>query len=138
MTDKDFKRVSKLLKQLQKKWLASLGFNRWTVKVSLYRTEKEGATNCSAECIVAWEYQDMWLKFYGPVLAEKTDKQLEETFVHECLHGLVNETRMWAKDLNPNEVQEGMHHEERVVTGLAQAILWARYDGLQEGKRRKK
>ena len=70
----------------------------------------------------------MWLKFYGPKCLDLTEKEFEEVFIHECVHGLVSEMREWSSDK--------MYHEEHVVTMLTQAICWAKFDGLKERKKK--
>ena len=129
MTDKEFRRVNRVIKRSINKWLITMGFRRWTVTHTLYRELKEGEPDCTASCDAQWEYQNMWLKFYGPKCGSLAEKELEEVVVHELMHGLVNQMREWASDK--------MHHEEHVVTQLTQAIMWARWDGVQEGKRKK-
>lgn len=145
MTDKQYRGLRRLIDKLCKKWLNTLGFRRWSVRTTIYRVPKEESPDCVASCDAQWEYMNMWLKFYGPKCLELTEKEFEESFVHECIHGLVNEMRAWGDwedgKILKSKSDEGMMHEERVVTQLTQAILWANYDGKQEGmktKRRKK
>lgn len=136
MKDKEYKRISRILTRLQKKWFTTLGFGRWKIRVTLYREPCEDNIRTAGECIANWEYQDVWLKFYVLRLEDMTEKEIEEVFVHECGHILVNETRMWAGPFMTSEKRDdAMHHEEHVVTQLTQALLWTYYDGRQEGKR---
>lgn len=127
MNDKEYKRITKIIDRLCKVWLSTLGFSRWAVKVSYFRESKEDQPECAASCHTMWEYQDMLIKVYIPVMEDWEEKKIEEIFVHECLHGLVNEMREWTPDR--------MCHEEHVVTQLTQAILWAKHDGKQLGRK---
>lgn len=130
MTDKEFKALSRLIDKIFKRWTSTLGFRRWTIHTNIYRDLKEGSPDTSASCDAQWEYQNMWIKFYGPKLVGLSEKQVEEVVLHEMIHGMVNQMRLWSSSK--------MHHEESVVTALTQAILWAKWDGVQEGKRKKK
>ena len=47
----------------------------------------------------------------------ENDKDLENAFVHECMHILVREMR---------EDTENINHEERVCETLARAFVWVR------------
>lgn len=64
--------------------------------------------------------RDGHLQRYGtlPVMEELTDDELEEIFVHECGHILVNEMR--------GDPDDWLDHEERVVSTLTKAFLWVR------------
>lgn len=129
MTDKEYRRITKILNRLWKKWGSSLGFNRWKVKIIFQRELKEDNPKTAATCSAMWEYMDMLLTFYVPVMEDMDERAIEAIFVHECLHGLVNEMREWTPDR--------MYHEEHVITQLTQAMLWAKYDGRMEEKRKK-
>lgn len=130
MTDKEFRRVEKLINRLMNKWKGTLGFNRWKIRVTVYQDYNEDNRDCAAKCNAMWEYQDVWLRFYAMRMVDMSDKEIEEIFVHEMCHALVNQMREWSADK--------MYHEEHVVTMLTQALMWTRYDGLQEGRRQSK
>lgn len=127
MIDKEYNRISRILTKLQRKWFTTLGFRRWKIRVTLYREPCEDNLRTAGSCSADWQYQDVWLKFYVLRLEDMTEKEIEEIFVHECGHILVNEMREWQADR--------MCHEEHVVTQLTQALLWTYYDGKQEGKK---
>lgn len=128
MDDKEYRRLSRIIDKLGKTWFSTLGFNRWKVKVRLHRGINEDNPKCQAKCHALWEYMDMLLEFWVEALEDMTEREVEEVFLHECCHGLVNEMREWTPDR--------MCHEEHVVTQLVLALAWAKHDGRQEGKKK--
>lgn len=146
MNDKEYNQQVARLQKLADKWLLPLGLLWWKVTFSYVRDSDlptRGDSNkfsCIANTSVAWEYCDANLTFSIKEVLDKKDDELEEIFVHECCHILINEMRQWADDEIPvAKCDEAMKHEERVVTNLAKAFLWTREAG--EGKlseRRKK
>lgn len=72
-----------------------------------------------------WHYLLATITWDLQAVADQNDEELESAFVHECCHILVNEMRMWAeKDMDEAKHDEAVHHEERVVSTLANALVW--------------
>lgn len=140
MTDAEYNVQKKRLTALQKKWLLPLGLRWWKVTFSYSREplksdEAEGRT-CLAQTLVDWEYLKATVTFDMQCIADESDEDLEETFVHECMHIFVHEMRMWAgPEVTVEKQEEAMKHEERVVTQLANAVIWTRQTGFDEGKK---
>lgn len=76
-----------------------------------------------ARSICDWRYATCTLQINEPELLEMNKRDAEFVIVHELCHALVNEMR-----------EEGIDHEERVVTGLAKAFLWTETDCKESGK----
>lgn len=140
MTDAEYNVQKKRLKTLQDKWVAPLGLRWWKVTFSYSREPlKSDATDgrtCLAQTMVDWEYLNATITFDMQCIAGESDDDLEKTFVHECMHVFVHEMRMWAgPELTHEKQEEAMKHEERVVTQLANAVIWTRTAGFDEGKK---
>ncbi len=134
MTDKEYRDFRRRISKLGKKWLLMLGFRHWDTQVETSRHPDPEVSDCVGKANTKWEYQKVTLTFYGPGLMKYTDKELEEVYVHECCHALVAETRQWGYESIPKDkAEEGMKHEERVVTQLTNAILWTYRDGVKAG-----
>lgn len=132
MNDKEFSDLRDEILGLSMKWIRATGLSQWMIDFVWKR--EPGAvldesnsvmTFRSAEVSCSWRYMHATLTFYVPSVADYIDKEpvvdreerLETLVLHELCHLLVNETRQ-------DEDQES--HEERVVTQLANAFLWAR------------
>jgi hypothetical protein len=103
------------------KWRQTLGLNQWTINIHhYYDPEKvvdvfgtEGNIIVVAKTNVEWTYGIAEIQVNILALNDKTDEEIDRIVVHELMHVLVNEMR------------EGeLHHEERVVTQLTNAIFW--------------
>ena len=136
MRDLEFNRVKAKLKHMSLHWIWTLGLKRWhRIDIVYHRSdpnpkEADGYA-CPAWVNVKWEYQIATVNFDVSQLLESSDEELEYIVIHELCHVLVNEMRC----------QDGARqHEERVVTGLAQAFRWVRNVARDEAlkKRRKK
>ena len=117
MTDK-----RELVKGYVDKWLQPLGLLWWKVEIIYYddpmeiaRRFVEGDGISRGTCNADWRYGTATVRLNLPALAEHSDNDIEMIVVHELVHILVNEMR-----------EEGIDHEERVVTGLTKAFLWTR------------
>jgi hypothetical protein len=91
---------------------------RWWDLTIHWHKKGEKSLKKSDKAIDAWIYAD-WkyatasLHINLDSFSRMGDKDIESVIIHELCHALVNEMR------------EGeMHHEERVVTGLAKAFIW--------------
>lgn len=76
-------------------------------------------------CAAKWQYLTATITVFMPDISDCSDAELEGHLVHELCHCLVNELREAREDW--------LDHEERVVTGITNAILWTRNHALQEG-----
>lgn len=118
MTDKEYSKEKRRVEKLLEKWIKPLGLGWWMIDIS-YSRDFAGDTDgfdTVAECSSKWYYRIADVKFYLPAVARIDDARLEVLVVHELMHIFVNEMR---------EKDEDRRHEEHVVTGLANAIVWA-------------
>lgn len=142
MTDAEFAKQRKRLSVLADKWITPLGLKWWKIDLVYAREPLDSSKPgfyCQAKTSVAWEYLDAKITFAMAEIADVSDDKLEEIFVHECCHILVNEMRMWApEEVSKEKMDEAIKHEERVVCGLASAFLWTREDAQAKLKRSKR
>lgn len=122
MTDEEYAAQKERLRTLTERWVAPLGLRWWRLDLEYDRegirvSDEEHAENwrCLFRVFTRWEYAEAKIVCNMPALADLDDERLEEKFVHELVHVLVNEMR-----------EEGHCHEERVVTTLTKAFLWVR------------
>lgn len=106
------------------KWTYRLGLRWWKVRADYYdnpsdiiRVFGNGDNVVVARSICDWRYATCTLQINLPALLEMNKDDAEFVIVHELCHALVNEMR-----------EEGIDHEERVVTGLTKAFLWTETD----------
>lgn len=137
MTDKDYNLTKRRIQALVKKWIKPLGLNTWKVEIQYCRAGIEGDAKDKADnfevkarCYAQWRYLTALIEFNMLAAFALSDAELEETFVHECMHVFVNEMRMWNED-------HGIDHEERVVSQLTSAMLGVRAAGKVVVKQRK-
>ena len=116
----------KTINKLINKWTYRLGLKWWQVRVDYYEKPNDiirtfGNDNIDktvvARSICDWRYATCTLQINLPILLEMNKRDAEFVIVHELCHALVNEMR-----------EEGIDHEERVVTGLTKAFLWTEAD----------
>lgn len=74
-----------------------------------------------------WEYRSASISFNLLLMAERTDRQNENTVIHELCHCLVAE--LVTGDKRP----DGEAHMERVVTDIVTSLNWVR-DAAIKGK----
>ena len=121
MKDTEFKRQKKRIVTLIDKWHTLLGLKWW--KLSYFYGEssvsmpKDVNEDTMAACKVRWEYMEAVITWNMQKVQDQNDKELENAFLHECMHILVNEMRADRKDIK---------HEERVCSTLANAFIWVR------------
>lgn len=104
------------------RWITALGLRWWSIEIWYYDSRKgflkaSGASgpNVAMRNTTKWEYGMVTIQVCVPALAKMSDDELDRAVVHELLHTLVNEMR-----------DEGIKHEERVVTALTKAVFWVR------------
>lgn len=112
-----------LLASSFEKWIKALGLGWWNIEVHYYDVPGEivrlfrqidNGDVVPAFVDTNWMYGTAKISVNLPAFEDMEPKQVERIVVHELCHVLVNEMR------------EGeLHHEERVVTGLTNAIFWA-------------
>jgi hypothetical protein len=139
VTDREYNEQKRRIQALIKKWVRPLGLGWWQIDFTYNRDgleSKRGDRDCVGSCDADWEYLRAYVSFNLPKLAEMDNDDAERVFVHELCHIFVNEMRMWGdREIESEKHDEAMHHEERVVTQLANAFLWARQAGFDEGIR---
>ena len=132
MTDKEYADLKGAIEVFSERWRARLGLRWWKVNYTFDRTGEDFAdaenssdgstrTRASARTSVRWPYLIATVAFNMPALAELSLGDVEELLLHEHVHILVAEMR-----------EDGIDHEERVVTTLTSAFLWTRDMVLQE------
>lgn len=87
------------------------------------KSESDGYTRATGmRCYAQWEYAQATIIAFLPTTARLDDDDLEEMFVHELCHVIVNEMCETAKSTQAK-------HEERVATSLARAFVRVRDEG---------
>lgn len=115
----DAKAERKRIRGIAKKWRLPLGLDEWRLTTEFVdgalivddelRPDVAGCAN------VKWEYRQATLKFNLQQTARFDDDELEEMYVHEAMHILLNEMR---------EYEPGrMGCEERVASSLSFAFM---------------
>lgn len=136
MTDAEYKTQCRRIDKLAKKWIGPMGLAFWDIDVICQREEfpvHNDGTQALATSAARWQYLHGTITFSAPGNETRSDDQLENTFVHELCHVLVNEMRMWAtEEMAADKNDEGMHHEERVVSQMTAAFLGTRAAGKQD------
>lgn len=110
----------KILSSALTKWIHHTGLGWWDVKI-IYHKGKDAHKYFKSgknETIMArifsdWRYGELVIHFNIQKLKGKNKEEIDRIVVHELCHALVNEMR-----------EDGIDHEERVVTGLTKAFLW--------------
>ncbi|MGK2898834.1 MAG: hypothetical protein ACSLE9_09130 [Burkholderiaceae bacterium] len=119
MTDKEFKRERKRIRALAAKWRDPLRLFEWEVELRYSRGpfEVNGTRDSDAVGMasVQWPYRKATLTFDVTETAGYSDAYLEQVFVHECVHVIVNEMR--------DDEGGSCLHEERVVSTLTTILL---------------
>jgi hypothetical protein len=133
-SDRQYRKDRARILKLKDKWLAPLGLRWWHVEICHSReplkvAEADAANGWrkNGECVAKWQYLKATVTFNMPAVADMADDDLETLFVHELCHALVNEMRNFG-------AEDGMDHEERVVTALTSAFIWVRAAGEKSGR----
>lgn len=127
--DADFERDRKRLLKLADKWIGPLGLRWWKIDMLYAKRpirqqsadEERRELHTLAKTDVQWEYGTATIEWDMVEVSATDDEELEYAFVHECCHVLVNEMRA----CSPSDAPFDIRHEERVVTNLAKAFIWA-------------
>jgi hypothetical protein len=131
MTDSEYDRVKERLMNLKDFWRV-IGIGWWHIRLEL---EREGIRQTDAQYVSAeqtffrvsvdWRYMEATIHCSMPALATLDDETLEEMFVHELMHIMVNEMR---SDAGTNSID----HEERVCQTLALGFCWLKKRLLED------
>jgi hypothetical protein len=106
------------------RWLTPLGLRWWEVNIVWVDKAQEivdtfevmsNGDIVAAKVHADWKYGVAHVYINLPAFKELKRWKVERIIVHELVHILVNEMR-----------EEGIDHEERVVTGLAKAFIWTK------------
>lgn len=136
MTDKEYRTTRNRIVKIFNKWSLILGFRHWEITAKF--TREEQPDNVVATCSASWEYKDATLTFHCDSLFGFSDKRLTTTIIHELCHVLIKETREWAPEkLTGEALDKAMRHEERVVSEMADAFIWAYEEGAIDQKKGK-
>lgn len=113
MSKRNAKFRSKVIKY-HDKWKNLLALSWWKNKVVFFdhMTNSDGTTPL-AECAANWQYQEYTISINEYELRKRDSATIERVIMHELLHAVVAEMR-----------EEGIKHEERVVTQLECAIYY--------------
>jgi len=137
MNDKEYNAQKKRIRKLKKKWHEALGLNWWRVTYVYSRESRDGTPvsydngndwDIAATCECDSNYMTATITFFLPQLVNIEDEELEEIFLHECMHILINPMR------HKNRSAE----EERVATTLARSVIWATQDLVKAALKEKK
>ncbi len=115
MTDRTVKQLHALIHKYVKKWKSELFLGMWTINFNLrdWLTNNHGdGTLTVARCDSRWAYFEADLEFSFMILKDKSNEFIERTVLHELLHIVVHEM----------QIEEGIEHEERVVSHLTMLI----------------
>lgn len=120
MTDKEFKSTKSKVKACLNWWIPQLGLKMWDEIDVLYSDDVRDAPNpdCGAHVTFTWCYQQATIKFYLPVLLDKSDSEIEKIVVHELVHILTSELLEFDADDTP--------HKEHGTVCVTKAFLWVR------------
>lgn len=145
MTDREFKTAKARVDAISNRWFDCLGLRWWRISIEYSREplipqdSMGGSWETIARTSVKWEYLDAVITINMPAIVDMDDDRLEHVFVHECVHVLVNEMRMWGTErLSEEKSEEAIKHEERVVCALTCALLWTRKAGAVKAARGRK
>lgn len=134
MTDAEYEAQKARITALIDRWLYPMGLGYWKLTFQYERkglrpTDNDAAQNWQPMMDVAskWQYLSADIRIGLPDIQDISDDDLENHFVHELSHVLVNEMR-------EGEKGECSLHEERVCSMLANAFLWVRAAALKEAK----
>lgn len=132
MTDKEYRFEKKRIEKLIKKWRTPLGLGWWNIQFTFEREEPElrgeheyapkdmnGNWIVVADTRVDPYYLRAFMRFFVLQTQSLKDDELEDTFLHECMHIL----------LSPMHSKSTSKEEETVATKLAQAFVWVMNNG---------
>jgi hypothetical protein len=138
MTDLEYASLRDRLRATSEKWLAPLGLKWWSVNLDYDRDGEDARAlevpagfESAARTQCQWAYMHATIIFNMPALLAKTEAQLEQIFVHECMHLFLHETRAGTRCACDWDIR----HEERVATTLQKAFMWTYEMAFEAGQK---
>ena len=129
MNDAEYEAQRKRLTDLADWWIPKIGLGWWRLDLAYARDDFEvdgkPAPNTVACTTANWRYGHGCITWNMPRVAEQSDGDLQQCFVHELMHVFLNEARENGEDW--------LDHEERVASTLTKGFLWLR-DALVEAE----
>ena len=125
MNDEEYKAQVARLDALMEQWHDNLGLKWWRVtheyvrEASHFQVDGKDSPDTAACARADWRYMEATISWNIPIIATFDDERLENVYLHECCHILINETR------GPS-LKAFMAHEERVCSLLAKSFIWVR------------
>ena len=123
MNDQEHEATKARIRALDEKWTERLVAG-WRITLAYVREDfkvnDEISPGTLASSDAHWPYKFATISFNMPQCLQNDDEELEEAFVHELCHLLVNELR-WRE----GEDKDGyrLEHEEHTCTILARAVI---------------
>lgn len=112
----NWKAERKRIRKIANRWYRPLGLDEWrlTTRYTQGNLIVDGAVSSAAVGMasVRWQYREAELDFNLEKTAKLSDEDLEEVYIHEVMHVLLNEMR-----------EEGIEHEERTAQTLMFAFM---------------
>ena len=116
---------TKQIKKIFHKWTYRLGLRWWDVTLNLFDDPQEIIKHFQTSennIVVAttwadWRYTTCTIGVNLPEMKKMIKYDAEKVIIHELCHALVCEMR-----------EDGIDHEERVVTMLTNAFVWTKDD----------
>jgi len=103
-------------KEIVLKWIQALQLDHWNIELDFCESHRfiaiEDSTTAVAFCHTNWTYMTATIRVNSNHLEEESEERLPYIAVHELMHCMLNEMR-----------EEGIHHEERVATLLANGFI---------------
>lgn len=122
MTDEEYQQQIERIRGLMGKWRDPLGLLYWEIDNVYDRDgeDDEATGNLSTIAIadVEWDYLKARIHWYMKEVIRASDRDLEVTFVHECIHIIMEEAKP------ANWTLHNQKHYERVTESLARAFVW--------------
>jgi hypothetical protein len=115
ISDKEIRRVKKVVGKYLTYWTKYLGLGFWSVDV-IYKDHLE-KVDVPMDCVADWRYLTVIIRVGIMSLYDMSDERIERMVLHELVHPLVNEMRSYLDDHD---------HEERVVSQLVNAFMWVK------------
>lgn len=118
---RDMENARTQINELLDKWSPKI-IPDWSLDVEWVYGKHATEPGCLMETKVDWTRCQGTLIVYL-LACTNYNQSFESAVVHELLHFVVNETRMWQDIPRDRDYSLGMVHEERVVTMLTRAIM---------------
>jgi predicted SprT family Zn-dependent metalloprotease len=103
-------------KDIALKWIQLLQLEHWHIELDFCESHEfisiENSTTAVAFCHTNWTYMTATIRVNSNHLEEEKEERLPFIALHELMHCVLNEMR-----------EDGIDHEERVATMLANSFL---------------